>query len=116
MIQRGIVTVMVKDMALAIDFYVDKLGFSQTFRAGDNWAELQAPGLTLGLHICKEGCDAGGNVSIGLEVADLSAAVAQLKAKGVHLEPSTTCEGPVRLAPFNDPDGTELYLCQVMQR
>ena len=114
-IQRGLVTVMVKEMDRAIDFYVGKLGLSHKFRAGDKWAELAAPGLNVGLHICTEGCDAGGNVSIGLEVADLAVAMEELKKKGIQFGPDISCEGPVKLAMFKDPDGTELYLCQVVQ-
>src|SRR4051794_30251612 len=44
------VTVMVSDIERAVQFYTEALGLPLKTRAGDEWAEVQAPGLTIALH------------------------------------------------------------------
>lgn len=110
------VTVLVEDLDRAIRFYRDKLGLGLVYRSGDQWATLQAPGVTIGLH--SEGtpppddADRGKGVTLGFEVEDLEAAVAALRNKGVVFSDRVD-DDYVRLAYFQDPDGTTLYLSQV---
>jgi predicted enzyme related to lactoylglutathione lyase len=114
MYQGSNVTVMVSDMNRAVRFYTEALGLTLKARFGDGWAEVQAPGLTIGLHPVRQGAPTGapaGGVSIGLQVENLEAAMATLKERGVEFRGIVEGEG-VRLAHFQDPDGTPLYLGQ----
>ena len=116
-LKEGNVTVMVSKMKRALDFYTKSLGLKLKYRAGNDWSEVEAPGLTIGLHLAgKHGPRAGKSesLSIGFTVKKLETAMESLKKKGVRFSPHLVDEGPVRLAFFTDPDGTPLYLCQVL--
>jgi catechol 2,3-dioxygenase-like lactoylglutathione lyase family enzyme len=111
---HGNTTIMVKDFAKAFDFYASTLGLDVAMRAGNDWAELTAPGLTIGLHAAIHGEPVGGGpgVTIGLQVENLDAAMDELKAKGVNFPHVIEADGR-RFAYFNDPEGTTLYLAQL---
>jgi catechol 2,3-dioxygenase-like lactoylglutathione lyase family enzyme len=110
----GNTTVMVKDFARAFRFYAETLGLDVKLRAADDWAEMTAPGLTIGLHAATHGEPTGGapGVSIGLQVANLDDAMGELKAKGVQFARVIDADQR-RFAYFTDPDGTWLYLAQL---
>ena len=113
------VTVPISDMNRAIQFYTKTLGLKLKFQMGNDWAEVEAPGLTIGLHPMMEmhGPKTGKSeaLSIGFTVQKLETAMDALKKKGVSFAPKLVEEGPVRLAFFTDPDGTPLYLCEVKE-
>jgi len=116
MITQSNVTVMVKDLSRAIAFYTDALGLTLKARYGDGFAEIQAPGLTIGLHPSREqdtGAPRGTALSIGFGVAELEPAIALFKERGVTFVSDTPTPGPQRIVHFADPDGTPLYLIQV---
>ena len=116
-LNEGNVTVMVSNMKKALDFYTQSLGLKLKYRAGNDWSEIETPGLTIGLHLAgKHGPRPGKSesLSIGFTVKKLETAMAALKRKGVRFSPRLVDEEPVRLAFFADPDGTPLYLCQVL--
>jgi catechol 2,3-dioxygenase-like lactoylglutathione lyase family enzyme len=117
MFKSGNVTIMVSEMERAVRFYRDVLGLSLTFRAGDEWAQFTAPGLTIGLHPRGAAPPAGaaGGVSLGFEVDHLATAMAALQAKGVHFDPEIKDDHGIRIASFADPDGTPLYLAQLVR-
>ena len=105
-------TVMVSDFERAVRFYTDTLGLTLNTRAGDGWAEIGAPGLTIGLHAAgPHGPQPGssGAVAIGLKVDDLESAMASLRARGVEFAHVADGQG-IRFAYFADPDHTSLYL------
>lgn len=107
------VTVMVTNLDRAVQFYTEVLGLTLKQRAGDGWAEVEAPGLTIGLHPATgHGAqpEQAGSLSIGFGVTDLDTAMVALKAKGVQFAPHISEDGPVRLAFFADPDRNPLYL------
>ena len=115
MIKSGNVTVMVADMDEAVRFYTEVLGLSLRFRVRDEWAEVSAPGLTIGLHPPGEGTSppgTRGSLSVGLQVDSLEETMEALKAKGVAFREGITEDSAVRLAFFPDPDGNPLYLCE----
>lgn len=105
----------VTDMVRARKFYEGVLGLKVTHHAGEpggmEWTEYDIANGTLaigagapGWKPTSEGC------SVGLEVEDFDAAIADLKAKGVkfHMEPFET---PVcRMAFINDPDGNAICI------
>jgi len=70
-------TVMVKDMDNAIAFYTDVLGLPTGMRDGNNYAEIKAPGVIIGLHPDRGHVHKklkAGNLSIGFEVANIEVA------------------------------------------
>ncbi len=116
MLKEGNVTVMVSSLPRSIKFYTETLGFKLKYQVENEWAEIQAPGVTIGLHPAGEhGPKPGKNesLSIGFTVDNLDSAMANLKAKGVQFSPRIIEDGPVRIASFGDPDMTPLYICQV---
>ena len=118
MMKEGNVTVMVANMNRSIQFYTEALGLKLKYRHGDDWAEVEAPGLTIGLHLAgKVGPQPGKSesLSIGFTVEKIDAAIGTLKKKGVTFSPHRVDEGPVLLAFFSDPDGNPLYLCEVKE-
>jgi predicted enzyme related to lactoylglutathione lyase len=112
---RGsLMTIMVADMDRAVSFYTDALGLSLRFRAGNDWAEVNSPGVRLGLHPARSGSPPAANpsVSLGFEVTDIDAAMADLKSRNVAFAGPIIDGGQERIAHFSDPDGTALYLFQ----
>jgi len=117
MYTAGNVTLMVSDFNRAVSFYTDTLGLTLKARYGDDWAEVQAPGLTIGLHPAGErrstSITAEG-LSIGLGVTGIEQVMADLQAKGVRFAPPGLIDtGAERLANFKDPDSTPLYLYEL---
>ena len=108
------VTLMVTDFARAFAFYSESLGFTVKMRAGDEWAELEAPGLNLALHPAHgQNLTHGGASTVGLQVEDIHAAYDQLQARGVEFSGPVLDTGHLLLANFNDPEGNPLYLMQL---
>jgi predicted lactoylglutathione lyase len=58
------VTIMVKDMNKSVSFY-QSIGFAVKNRWGDHYAQLTAPGITIGIHPSNEIYTSSGNTSIG---------------------------------------------------
>ena len=85
-------------------------------RYGNEWAEVAAPGITLGLHQARgpiARSDPNIGISIGLEVDNIQAAVEELTGKGVAFPAPIRETNELRQASFTDPDGTSLYLAEV---
>lgn len=115
MFQNGNVTVMVSDLKRAIQFYVETLGLKLQYEAPGYWAQIEAPGLTIGLHPAGEHGPKPGkseSLSIGLGVQDLASAVETLQSRGVAFTQIVE-DGPTQIAYFSDQDGNPLYLIQV---
>jgi catechol 2,3-dioxygenase-like lactoylglutathione lyase family enzyme len=122
-IAGGSPTVFVSDLDRAVEFYTNTLGLSLRYRAGEHFAMIDAGrGFMIGLHPPGERTPAGGtsgNIQIGLTVDEpIEQVVRSLQARGVRFEQRdggtvVNDDGSVKLAFFHDPDGTELYLCEV---
>ena len=106
------VTVMVAQMDRAIRFYTEVLGFKLAQRFGDHWAQVEGPGITIGLHPTENMPEAGGGLSIALGVDNVDQAIADLKGKDASLAFNVVPDGYVKLAHFADPDGNALYLVE----
>lgn len=104
------ITVMVLDMDRAIDFYTNTLGLTLKQRYDNHYAEIDAPGLSIGLHPTDQ-ANFGNNISIGLGVTEFDASVEELKGKGVDVQVNQ--DGWIRLGSFKDPDGNDLYLAEL---
>lgn len=118
MIKEANVTVIVSDLNRAIKFYTETLGLKLVNQIQNQWAEIQSPGLTIGLHPAGPHGPKPGNsesLAIGFTVDNLDNDVITFTNKGIVFSPNITEDGPVRLAFFTDPDKNPLYLCEVRQ-
>lgn len=109
---QSLVTVIVSNMQRSIDFYTNRLGLALKARYGDEFALVEAPGITIGLHPAREGGAKPGALSIGLGVDDIEASRKQLQDHGVEFSGDIVADPPMRLAFFRDPDGVEIYLAE----
>ncbi|MDQ0217452.1 glyoxalase [Peribacillus cavernae] len=115
MFKNGNVTVMVRDVNKAVQFYVETLGLKLEYQVDGHWAQVQAPGLTLGLHPIGENgsqLEKSDNLSIGFEPENFDTSLETLRARGVVFAPIME-DKATRIAPFYDLDGNSLYLVQV---
>ena len=106
------VTVNVKDMDLSVSFYAS-LGFKIKNRWGNYYAQLDAPGITVGLHPSSNLPGNSGNVSIGFIATDFEKAKTRLQELSIKAELSEEEGG--EFLQFNDPDGTALYFIKPRQ-
>ena len=118
LIEGGGPTIYVSDLERAVRFYTQTLGLGLLYRAGDHFAMVDAGGgLNIGLHPSgpkspKPG--ARGSISVGFNVvAPIDQVVESLMARGVQFRGPIQDDTAVRLAFFGDPDGNDLYLCEV---
>jgi catechol 2,3-dioxygenase-like lactoylglutathione lyase family enzyme len=113
MIRGGLVTLYVRDVSVAVRFYVETLGMKLVEQA-QGWAVIDAgEGFRVALHRggSGEGMRGVDAPSVGFyPKVPLDEAIAILENRGVALD--VRGDGPVRLAHFKDPDGNVLYLCQ----
>jgi catechol 2,3-dioxygenase-like lactoylglutathione lyase family enzyme len=98
------------DMDASLHFYETTLGLALVARYGNEWAELDAGSIRLGLHGAVDGSvpHAG---TVVFRVGDLDAAKARLEGRGVTFEDHLgEVPGVGRYASFADPDGNSLQL------
>jgi len=121
MISGGNATIYVADIDASVTFYSETLGLRLEFRAGDQWATIDAgQGFRLGLHPASEhqpSPGTPGGVTIGLAVDQpIEQVVATLKERGVVFQgpiiDEGIDEGMLKLAFFTDPDGNAFYLAE----
>jgi predicted enzyme related to lactoylglutathione lyase len=108
------VTLTVKDLQKAVDFYEKVLGLSKKYQFKD-YAGFDCGGIELGMKTWGEQEPSRkGEPTIGFFVDDVDAAYRTLCDKGVKFiqEPKEMPWG-CRVATFVDPDGHELDLTQV---
>src|SRR5579864_8061082 len=103
------VTILVADMDASVRFYTAISGFTVKSRYGDEFALVQGPGITIGLH--PAGKQEVGKVSIGLGVDSLEEAMPAFERNGIRFSDIIE-DPPMRFAFFHDPNGVELYLAQ----
>ncbi len=102
----------VADMERAVGFYRDGLGLAVGRRHGDEWAELDAGPIRLGLHGVRDGAVRHGGTAV-FRVDDLDLAKAALEERGVTFEEHLgEVPGLARYASFEDPDGNSMQLIE----
>ena len=104
------VWVPVKDMKRAVAFYRDTLGLSVN-NEDDDWSDLDANGLRIGLNASEEVGGAQGGAVLSFEPeGGIEGAVEELKDEGVDF-PGEISEHPWgRIATFKDSEGNDLQL------
>lgn len=109
----GVATVWlpVTDMQRAVGFYADTLGLAVAEQQ-EQWAELEADGLRIGLNARDEETPGGeGGAVVAFRPSDeLETAVEELGAKGVQFTDGISDHPWGRIANFSDPDGNALQL------
>ena len=112
----------VGDLDAAIEFYCQRLGFEEELRSAPAFAMLYGGGFRLLLSVpglpgagrpLPDGAvpAAGGSNRITLQVSDVTAAIAELRAAGVRIRADVSAGVAVRQALIEDPAGNlvELY-------
>ena len=112
----------VGDLDAAIEFYCQRLGFEEELRSAPAFAMLYGGGFRLLLSVpglpgagrpLPDGTvpAAGGSNRITLQVPDVTAAIAELRAAGVPVRADVSAGVAVRQALIEDPAGNliELY-------
>ncbi len=105
------VTIMVKDMDLAIKFY-QNIGFTIKNRWDNHYAMLSVEGLTIGLHPTTKTELSSGSISIGMMIDEINSAKELLSKNEIEHKFETGKSG--NFVYFNDLDGTDLYFMQPM--
>lgn len=107
-IKEANITINVKDMEKSVSFY-ESLGLQMKSRWNNDYAQLTAPGVVLGLHPTDEANLKGnsGNTSIGFTTNNFEEAKALLQNLSVAITEREEEGG--QFLHFNDPDGTALY-------
>ena len=100
------VTIMVKDMDRSVSFY-QSIGFAIKNRWDNHYAQLTAPGFTIGLHPSRETFKGSGNSSIGFTTDNFEETKDHLSKLSIQTQ--TREEEGGRFIHFADPDGTLLY-------
>lgn len=102
------VTINVMDLTKSISFY-ESIGFEIKEQWGEHYAQLIAPGLTIGLHPTQASNLKGtsGNISIGFTVDNFEQAKLLLTEKNISITHREEEGG--QFIHFNDLDGTSLY-------
>lgn len=108
MIKESNVTINVKDLSKSISFY-ESVGLTTKNRWGDHYAQMVAPGLTIGLHPTKATSlmNNSGNVSIGFTVDNFEEVKMLLREKNISVTYREEEGG--QFLHFNDLDGTSMY-------
>ena len=117
-------TIFVSDLARAVSFYTKTLGLKVAYQAAGHFAMIDAgQGQMLGLHPpgrLTPSPGSPGSIQVGLTVSQpIEGVVRQLQERGVAFhdrgEGPIVDDGAVKLAYLTDPDGNELYLCEVVR-
>lgn len=116
LINNAMPTIFIADMDRAVEFYTQTLGLKLSFRADNHFAIIDTGSETyIGLHPASPDSPTPGthgSIQLSFGVTSIDDAVAALTDKGVQFAGPIIDDGPVRLAYFTDPDGTDLFLCQ----
>jgi predicted enzyme related to lactoylglutathione lyase len=100
-------------MDRAVTFYRDALGLGVVSRHGDEWAELDAGTIRIGLHGSGEERAALRGGTAVFAVDDLDLAKVSLQERGVAFEDHLgEVPGIARYASFSDPDGNSMQLIE----
>ena len=107
----------VQNMDRAIKFYTETLGLPLKTRHGDQWAEVDAGTISIGLHSTEDGeaVSSNGGGTISFSVSELDSIVRTLKDKGAQV-------GEVRNPPrgkfvmIKDSEGNYIHLIEFAKK
>jgi predicted enzyme related to lactoylglutathione lyase len=107
------VSVPVRDLERAAEFYGGKLGLERSRGYSERWREFETGNVSLALipieMLGRE--EITPNIApIAIRVPDVAEAREKLEAAGVEFPMETIDSGVCHIAPFRDPDGNALQL------
>ena len=103
----------VRDLDAAREFYVGKLGFTQSFTdEEDGWTRLERDGAHIALAVGEPEPD--GAVA-HVDVEDVKSEADRLRAQGVDVGVVLELHGEMRLLDVRDPDGNRIELGQELE-
>jgi catechol 2,3-dioxygenase-like lactoylglutathione lyase family enzyme len=106
----------VSDMDRSVAFYRDVMELELGERSGEDWSQLGAGPIQVGLHGAGSGPVRPGG-TLAFTVTDLDAAKLKLTSRGVVIGHEGGGEGlGPRFVEFNDPDGNVLALFEYEER
>lgn len=107
-IRESNITINVQDMDNSISFY-ESIGFTLKQKWSNFYAQLIAPGITIGLHPrnSESTQNGSGNISIGFTTDDLEDIRSILDELSIKVLERKEAGG--HFLHFEDPDGTALY-------
>lgn len=105
------VTINVKDLDQSVAFY-QSIGLTLKNRWENYYAQMTAPGITIGLHPSdgKNLAGGSGSLSIGFTTTNFEETRALLIKLPIKVQPREEEGG--KFLHFNDPDGTALYFIE----
>lgn len=106
-IKQTNITIMVNDIDKSITFYAEVLGFKLLKQYGSHYAQIEAPGITIGLHPSHQKKNTSENISIGFVVDNFVEAKEHLEELGIKYAERSEPGGS--FIHFSDLDGTPLY-------
>ena len=107
------VSVPVRDLDRASDFYGGTLGLPKSRGWSERWREYELGNVSLALipiEMLGREEHTPNTAPIAIRVADVAAAREMLEAAGVEFPLETIDSGVCHIAPFHDPDGNALQL------
>jgi predicted enzyme related to lactoylglutathione lyase len=107
------VSVPVRDLDRASDFYGGTLGLSKSRGWSERWREYELGNVSLALvpiEMLGREEHTPNTAPIAIRVADVAEARETLEAAGVDFPIDTIDSGVCHIAPFRDPDGNALQL------
>lgn len=100
----------VRDLEAGRAFYKDKLGFEETYvDDGGKWVKLERGGMEVGLAEGEPEEDGG---VAHVDVEDVRAVAAELRAAGIDVGVVLELHGQMRLVDVFDPDGNRLQFAE----
>ena len=105
------VSVPVRDLDRASDFYGGTLGLPKSRGWSERWREYELGNVSLALipiEMLGREEHTPNTAPIAIRVADVAAAREKLEAAGVKFPVETIDSGVCHIAPFRDPDGNAL--------
>lgn len=110
-IKKSTITINVKDLDKSIGFY-ESIGLELKERWGNQYAQLTAPGMVIGLHptSIENLTGTSGNISIGFTTPDFEETKSDLKKLAIQITERSEDGG--QFLHFKDPDGTSLYFIE----
>jgi predicted enzyme related to lactoylglutathione lyase len=107
------VSVPVRDLDRADEFYGGTLGLSRSRGYSERWREFELGNVSLALipiEMLGREEHTPNTAPIAIRVADVAEAREKLEAAGVEFPIDTIDSGVCHIAPFRDPDGNALQL------
>lgn len=116
MAQACVISIYVKDMNEALDFYGEVLGFEVNKRYGASIVSLVHEGLPIVLEEREQQAAGGSGIVLGLQTADIYQTSQELRDRGVELlMPEPADCPPGKYISFKDPSGNTLEYLQFIE-